>query len=107
MFLTPQGFKSMKPCPSGYKYFLSNFPNGADVLEVLNDKNIPTEVIYWGLENLNLSDNEKSKANEVLFNINSSNFYHCSHLDNSKYASYSDFVINSQFVHRSNHINNS
>ena len=39
MFLTPQELKSMKPCASGYKYFLKNFPDGAEVMEILHKLN--------------------------------------------------------------------
>ena len=105
MFLTPQKLKSMKPCASGYKYFLKNFPDGAEVMEILDDKNIPTEVVLWGLEKLALSEQEIARANEVLNNNNSSNFYCCSNLDDSEYITYGDFVNNSRFVHNSKHIN--
>ena len=107
MFLTIEELKDKKPCASGYKYFLKNFPNGAEIMDVLNDKNIPTQVVHWGMENLPLSKEEINRANEVLNNVDSSDFYCCSNLKNCSYITNSDFITSSRFVHGSKYVDNS
>lgn len=92
MFVNKELIAYLNGCEKGYKLFEKLYPNGAEVMEILDNKKIPKSIFHWGKENLNVSEEEIQKYLQVCKIINSTN------------VSFSEKVFDSNDVERSSNI---
>ena len=58
MFLTLETLKRLNACEQGTKYIERFYPNGAELIDIINDKHISKEFLHWGREHLTVSEEE-------------------------------------------------
>ena len=123
MYLTKEILLSHNACGVGLKWFERTFPNGAELVDVINHKYADKHFLHWGYANLTTSEEEKTayraKLNIVgdeskFFTIyesdnitNSTYVTHSSRVDGCENVFYSNDIKNSNCILRSNSVENS
>lgn len=109
MFVNKEVLEQYHACGAGLSWFERYFPNGAELIDVINHKYVSTHTLHWGFANLPTSDEEKAAYKKKL-NINcgkqSDTIYFSNNISDSEYVSHSFEVDNSQFVFYSSHVQN-
>lgn len=59
MFLTLELLEKYNACENGKKWFARYFPNGGELIDVMNHKYVTPEVLHWGYNHLTSTDAEK------------------------------------------------
>lgn len=112
MFLTPQILKENKPCVSGYVWFRRQYPQGEELLTVLeNHPNFFTPgTLHWVRNHLPLNEQEIQMYEKLVGLVEcssyclsencqrSSNIFTSNNVNDSQHIFYSSFVNNSQDV---------
>lgn len=109
MYITDQDFRDNKACLRWRKWFRKKYPNGVELIELINDPELPDEPLFWGYETFITSQEEK-EAFYKRMNIdveNKTSIYYSRDVVNSFYISYSTDVIDSSYINTSNSITNS
>lgn len=115
MFLTLDTLIKLQACAAGQKWFARYFPNGAELIEVINHPKIDKETLHWGYSNLSTNEEEKAAYLKKL-NINcdntssiylSDNIEDCEFVANSSNIDHSEYVFNCEEVKDSSNIANS
>ena len=96
MYITSDMLKRYGACDAGQKWFDRTFPNGGELIDIINHKYATPEFLHWGYTNLSTSDEEKAAYRKKL-KIN------CGEADYSIYES--DNVAGSSYVTHSSNIN--
>lgn len=107
MFITKKDLEERNACKSGIKLIDRLYPNGAELMEILNNKHIPYSIFHWGYMNLPSTEEEKKRYFEVIKVKDSSGVYLSDNIKNSSYIDESRFIDNSKFIFRSKNILNS
>ena len=66
MFLTDEILEKYNACGIGRKLFNKLYPNGVEIMDLLDNKHIPKEMLWWGETWLPVSDEELNKLYKVL-----------------------------------------
>ena len=104
MFITSEILRKYKACKHGIEYFEQNYPNGAELFELIGDKNIPKEMLHWGREHLTHSE-EELEAYRIACRIeNTEGFWYSQDVRDSKYVIKSKDVATSISVFESTDI---
>lgn len=122
MYITKEILLSHNACGQGLKWFERTFPNGAEIIDVINHKYADKHFLHWGFANLTTTDEEKEAYRKKL-NINcgyanysiyeSDNVAGCSYvthssrIDGCEHVFYSNDIKNSNCILRSNSVENS
>ena len=107
MFLTPNKLKTYSPCKDGYVAFRKIYPEGAELVDIINNPQITEEFLHWGRENLEISDEEFLAYQSRLGIIESSMFWKSSNIEHSRVVTNSSNITYSSFVHKSNYVDGS
>lgn len=106
MFITIDTLEKFEACEHGKKWFERHFPNGAELIDVINHRTVTPEILHWGYTNLATTAEEKAaylaKINVYCDNIES--IYESHNIKNSVWVSRSSEVENSSFVFSSKSI---
>lgn len=97
MFLTAEILAQQGACQKGIDQFNRIFPDGAELIDVINHKRIGPKLLHWGFLNLSVSLDE-TEAYYKRLNIVGTNLQHIYKSDN---------VTNGDFIGQSSHITNS
>lgn len=98
MFLTKEILERNNACNTGRKWFERRFPNGGELIDVINHPKIDIPTLHWGYTNLTTSAEEKEA------------YYNKINITNNKRVdtiSYSDNIEDSTFVSRSSGVEKS
>ena len=122
MYITKEILERYGACGQGLKWFERTFPNGAEIIDVINHKYADKHFLHWGFVNLTTTEEEKEAYRKKL-NINcgeanysiyeSDNVAGCSYVTHSSYVDgcervfYSKDVRDSNDILRSNNVENS
>jgi hypothetical protein len=109
MFLTNEILEQHEACGIGVKWFQRNFPNGAELIEVIKHKTVTPEFLHWGFSHLTTSATEKEAYWERL-NVHCDNMYSIymsNNVADSKWVSRSTQVANSSYVFSSSEVTES
>lgn len=98
MFVTKEILEKYNACGSGLKWFERRFPNGGELIDVINHPKIDMHTLHWGYTNLPTSAEEQAAYRKVL-NIEDN--------DQVDTIAYSDNVSHSMFVSRSSRVEES
>lgn len=122
MYITKEILQRYNACGKGYDWFVRYFPEGAELIEVINHKYVSPHVLHWGMANLTTSDEEKEAYRKKLiidcgeYNysiyesdnvVNSSYVTHSSRITDSKHVFHSEDITASNNILQSNNIENS
>lgn len=106
MFLTNEVLDRYGACGTGRKWFDRNFPNGGELIDVINHATVTPYFLNWGYAHLDVSHDEAAaywkKMNVT--NCELTTIYESNDVDSSGIVSQSSFVKDSSYVFRSNHI---
>ena len=124
MYLTKEILIQHGACDEGAQWFERWFPEGAELIDVIEHKYVTTEFLHWGFSHLSTSLKEQAAYHAKLGNdeqsrqtlyhsdhivqsryvTNSSDVYASDHIFTSSKVSFSDNVINSKLVENSNRV---
>ena len=100
MFLTLDILKDYGACGRGVDWFVRYFPEGAELIDVINHKYVTPYFLHWGYNNLTTSAEEKEAYWKKL-NIDCDNIYtiySCDNIKNSEWISRSSRIEDSWYV---------
>lgn len=104
MYITKEKLIAEGACRQGLKWFERYFPDGAELIDVINHKYIDKHTLHWGMAHLETSEEEKKAYNEKL-NIDcdkrNNTIYQSDNISHSTYVTYSTNVIQSEYVFHS------
>ena len=109
MFLTLEILEEKKACELGKIWMNKYFPNGGELVDIINHERVPADFLHWGYTYLNPTQDEKQKYWDKL-NINCDNpktIYHSKNIFNSSHITDSRHVENSSYISSSKNILNS
>lgn len=95
MWITKETLKRARACRQGIEFFNRHFPNGAEMIDVINYPTTSSSFLHWGY--LHLSPNETEVAA----------YYERLGVKNSRCVFMSEEVEGSSFINHSHHIKNS
>lgn len=107
MFLTKEILTQYNACQEGIDWFIRNFPNGAELIDVIRYKHAIPYFLHWGKLHLTTSPEEQRAYYEVLHVENSTNTFECRNVKNSNMVTNSENVSDSQYIYNSNDITQS
>lgn len=131
MRLTAEYLIEHGSCVNDTNYFLENYPDGAELIDLINDPKITTHMLHWGFNHLPVSPEEMRAYQERLkivncsvFNesenisncerifdshrcSNSKSIFHSDHVDDSEYVTGARVIKNSQHISNSSYITDS
>jgi hypothetical protein len=110
MFLTKEILEKYNACGMGLKWFQRHYPNGGELIDVIQNPKIDRHTLHWGYANLPTTDEEK-KVYRRLLNIDQNEqvetIYHSDNVVNSMFITRSSGVEDSTFVFHSEEVLNS
>lgn len=107
MFLTKKDLEDRNACEFGIKLIDRLYPNGAELLEILENRHIPVSIFHWGYINLPSNEEEKKKYLEVVKVKNSTGVFFSDNIEDSSSISESHLVKKSNIVFNSKNVINS
>ena len=115
MYLTREILDKHNACGQGVTWFNENYPNGAELIELINNPKTRTHLLHWGFSHLNTSEEEKQAYYNRLkiIDCNTDTIYKCHNITHSDYVvdSYniedSSYIFSSSRVEESNNVSNS
>ena len=58
MFLTIDVLRRLNACEQGIKYVERFYPNGVELVDIINDRHINKDFLHWGREYLTVNATE-------------------------------------------------
>ena len=107
MFLTIEILKKLNACEQGIKYIERFYPNGAELIDIINDKHISKEFLHWGREHLTVNNEELKAYCKACRIENTEGYWYSQDVRDSKYVVKSKDVENSASVFESMDIKDS
>ena len=122
MYITKETLERHGACGQGLKWFERTFPNGAEIVDVINHKYTDKHFLHWGFVNLTTTEEEKEayrkklkincgEANYSIYEsddvIGCSYVTHSSRIDGCERVFYSNDVRDSSDILRSSNVENS
>lgn len=104
MFLTLDILEKFGACQKGKSYLKKNYPNGAELSELILDQNIPFEMLHWGKEHLRYTPGEYQLYIQRINVINSVGCYQSQNVHNSSFVSKSSGIYESEGVFSSEEV---
>jgi hypothetical protein len=107
MFITVDILQKRGACQEYLDYFQKHYPNGVEMLYMIEKAHTPIDNLFWGYDYLDPGAEEVAAYNKKLQIINSIGVYHSVNIYNSEAVSESENVENSKYIYRSFEIKNS
>ena len=107
MFLTLDTLIKYEACEAGKKWFVRHFPNGGELIDVINHPKVDKETLHWGFTNLSTTSEEQAlyrKKLNIDLNENINTIYRSDNVENSLFVSNSSGIENSSYVFSSEDI---
>jgi hypothetical protein len=109
MFLTLETLEQYNACDNGKKWFARHFPDGGELMDVLNHRFVTPEFLHWGFTHLSTTPEEQAVYWDKL-KIDCEDkhtIYKCDHLHNVRWATRSSHIEDSEFVFSAKNVTNS
>lgn len=101
MYITKETLIRHGACGQGLKWFERTFPNGAELMDVINHKYADRHTLHWGFANLTTTEEEQA-AYRAKLNIdcdeNNYTIYESDNIHNSKYVTHSSRIFDSSYI---------
>lgn len=119
MKLTAELLKRYEACDEGADWFKKTYPNGAELIEIMNNPECSLDFMHWGYRYLDYNEEEKQlylqkariENSRFVYNgedvQDSMSIAYCTHIKNSKFCAHSKSVNNSSEVYNCDTIDNS
>lgn len=107
MLITAELLKEYSACEQGIEYVRHFYPNGASMIDIINDKNIEKEMLHWGRTKLSHSDEELAAYCKACGIVNTEGYWYSVDVRDSKNVVKSKDVDRSERVFYSNEVTNS
>lgn len=109
MFLTLDILERYDACKLWKKWFARNFPDGAELIDVINHPRVDIETLHWGYANLTTTKEEQEAYwSKLKVEVpDRCTIYESDHITNSTYVSRSSNVKDSELVFSSQDVNSS
>ena len=104
MFITNEILERYNACESGKKIFNRLYPNGVEIIDLLDNRHIPDEILHWGAEYLPVSAEELEKYYERVNVVDSTNCSMSSKITKSNNIFKSINISNSNFIKLSQNV---
>ena len=110
MKVTLEMLEQYDACQEGIMFIKDNYPDGAEAMEIMNNPNIPTEMLHFAARYFPCTEEELTRYKQICKIENSKYCYFSEDLKNcigiaeSKHISDSEYIRNSQNVEKSDHI---
>ena len=109
MFLTKELLEKYDACKPGQKWFSRYFPEGGELMDVIQHKYVSPEILHWGFTHLTTTAEEQKTYREKL-NINCENYqsiYESDNVSDSEYVSRSSRITKSNYIFSSKDVEES
>lgn len=106
MFITKEILEQYNACEKGKAWFERRFPEGGELIDVMNQKFIIPEFLHWGYRHLNYTREEQALYWQRL-KVDCkdlSTIYESDHVTNSQWISRSSFVADSEYIFGSKNV---
>lgn len=107
MFVNNEILEKYGACASGKEFINRLYPNGVEILDLLDNKHVPVEILHWGAKFLPVSEEELRKYEQYICVQNSTNCLESEKVFSSKNIYKSKNIDNSEFIKYSRDISNS
>ena len=107
MVLTIEKLRQIKACEPGIKYMERFFPNGAELVEIINARHIPKDFLHWGKDNLSVTEEELAAYCDVCKIVNTTGFWYSENVLDSLYVIESSNITRSERIFRSKDVEDS
>jgi hypothetical protein len=109
MYLTREILDKHNACGIGIEWFETNYPNGAELIELINNPKTKREFLHWGFSHLNTNEEEKqayyNRLKIVDCDVNT--IYKCHNITHSDYVVDSNTVEDSSYIFSSSRVEES
>lgn len=107
MFLTVDILKERRACEKGINFVEKFYPNGVELSEIIQNRNIPKEFLHWGFSHLDATDEEIQLYEKVLDITNTTGYFESEKVSDSQQVRFSSEIENSKDIYRSKKVKNS
>lgn len=107
MFLTVDILKERRACEKGINFVKKNYPNGVELSEIIQNRDIPKEFLHWGFSHLDATDEEIKLYEKVLDITNTTGYFESEKVSDSQQVRFSSEIENSKDIYRSKKVKNS
>lgn len=98
MFVTLDDLKSRNACATGIKLFERLYPEGVEIMDLLDNKHIPLEILHWGYQHLDVDDKEIEKYYQRCGITESKQILESERVHKSCFVNQSKDVTDSNFI---------
>ena len=107
MYITADLLRKYKGCEQGIKYIERFYPEGAEMIDIIQDRHINKEFLHWGREHLTHTPDELAAYIKACRIINTDGFWYSQDVRDSKYVVKSKDVESSIGVFESTDVKSS
>lgn len=107
MFLSKELLKNYLVKEEILRLFSNTYPNGIELSVLLEDLNVPKDIIYWAESYLPLSTQELEDITKLLKIKNSTRIFHSHNIETSDLVSYSNNIYNSHTIRDCKYVDHS
>ena len=107
MFLTVDILKERRACEKGINFVKNFYPNGVELSEIIQNRDIPKEFLHWGFSHLDATDEEIKLYEKVLDITNTTGYFESEKVSDSQQVRFSSEIENSKDIYRSKKVKNS
>ena len=107
MFLTVDILKERRACEKGIDFVKNFYPNGVELSEIIQNRDIPKEFLHWGFSHLDATDEEIKLYEKVLNITNTTGYFESEKVSDSQQVRFSSEIENSKDIYRSKKVKNS
>ncbi len=109
MYLTREILDKYNACETGVNWFNENYPNGAELIDIINNPKTKKEFLHWGFSHFVSSEEEKQAyyTRLKIINCNIDTIYKSHNITNSSFVIDSNNVEDSEYVFSSSRIDSS
>lgn len=109
MFLTTDILIKRASCIEGVEFLDKHFPNGAELIDIINYRFTPTEFLHWGYLHLNPNKEEiEAYWNRLKVDTSArSSIYESDNIAGGSYISCSSHITNSDYIFSSKEVKDS
>lgn len=104
MLITTELLKQHRACKSGIEYIERHYPSGAEMIELIQDKQLPKEMLHWGREHLTHTPEELAAYCDSCVIVNCESFWYSTNIENSRFIVKSNEVKDSERIFHSNDV---
>ena len=104
MFINNEILEKYGACASGKKFINRLYPNGVEIIDLLDNRHIPDEILHWGAEYLPVSAEELEKYYQRVNVVDSTNCSMSSKITKSNNIFKSINISNSNFIKLSQNV---